>query len=486
MKRLKDITANIVIVEQSQSIDNVQIKSLVFDSRKAEKGDVFFAVRGTQVDGNDFVEAVLKKGVIAIVTDEKKVFEQFSNSGIMLLVDDAAKALSLMAATYYGNPSKKMKVVGVTGTNGKTTIATLLYNLFESLGHKAGLLSTVENYIHKTRIPSTHTTPDPIQIQSLMAEMVEQGCEYCFMEVSSHSIKQHRIDGIDFDGGVFTNITHDHLDYHKTFKDYLYTKKAFFDGLSSDAFALTNRDDANGEVMLQNTKATKKTYSLQTVADYKVKILETDFNGTLLQLNNNELWTLLIGRFNVYNILAVYGVADLLGVETMTLLTEISKLKSVKGRMDTLRLSEGKTALVDYAHTPDALKNVLDVLTEIKKENQTLITVFGAGGNRDKTKRPEMGKVAVKYSDRVVVTSDNPRFEEPKAIIDDILKGIDADKREKVLVVEDRKEAIRVAVLTAPADSLILIAGKGHEDYQEVKGTKYHFSDIEILETLKS
>ena len=319
-----------------------------------------------------------------------------------------------------------------------------------------------------------------------MRQMVNTGCDYCFMEVSSHAIKQERIAGIEFNGGIFTNITHDHLDYHKTFKDYLYTKKAFFDGLSSDAFALTNRDDANGEVMLQNTKATKKTYSLQTVADYKVKILETDFNGTLLQLNNNELWTLLIGRFNVYNILAVYGVADLLGVETMTLLTEISKLKSVKGRMDTLRLSEGKTALVDYAHTPDALKNVLDVLTEIKKENQTLITVFGAGGNRDKTKRPEMGKVAVKYSDRVVVTSDNPRFEEPKAIIDDILKGIDADKREKVLVVEDRKEAIRVAVLTAPADSLILIAGKGHEDYQEVKGTKYHFSDIEILETLKS
>jgi UDP-N-acetylmuramoyl-L-alanyl-D-glutamate--2,6-diaminopimelate ligase len=458
---------------------NQEIKGLAFDSRKVQPGFLFAAVPGTNIDGHQFIPAALEKGAIAILCEHlpetKKPEVTWIQSG------NTSKALGLIASSFYGNPSSKMKIVGVTGTNGKTTTATLLYRLFKELGYKAGLLSTVCNYIQDEQLSATHTTPDPLQIQELMSKMVNAGCEYCFMEVSSHSIDQDRIAGIDFDGGVFTNLTHDHLDYHKTFIAYRDAKKKFFDELKPAAFALTNVDDKNGMVMLQNTKAHKYTYSAWSMADYKVKVLESHFDGTLLRINGSEVWTHFVGNFNAYNLLAVYGSAVLLGADSDEVLRILSLLHPVDGRFEIFRSPMGVYAVVDYAHTPDAIKNVLSSINEVRTGNETIFTVVGAGGDRDRTKRPEMALEAVLASDRVILTSDNPRSEEPEAIIEEMRQGVPADKVSKVLSITNRKEAIRTACMMAKSGDIILIAGKGHENYQEIKGVKHHFDDREVV-----
>ncbi len=459
-----------------------EVNQVVFDSRKVTAGDLFVAVKGTVTDGHQYIETAIEKGAKIIVCET--IPKNISDSITILQVSDSAKALALLAANFYGNPSNEMKVVGVTGTNGKTTIATLLYKLFENAGYKAGLLSTVENYIHTTVIPSTHTTPDPIQIQQLMRQMVDTGCDYCFMEVSSHAIKQERIAGIDFDGGIFTNITHDHLDYHKTFKDYLYTKKRFFDDLPQPAFALVNHDDINGKIMTQNCRAKTYLYSLFAPVDFHAKILQTDFTATHIILNHKEVWVKLIGKFNIANLLAIYGTATLLGLSDEEALIRISELEPVKGRMETILLESNKTVVIDYAHTPDALKNILEVLNDIEAKGENIITVFGAGGNRDKTKRPEMGQIVAELSNKIIITSDNPRNEDPEKIIADIFNGIPIEKQKNTLTISDRKSAIRAAIMMANENDIILIAGKGHESYQEINGVKSHFSDKEIVEEI--
>ncbi len=478
---LNKILENIDFKTIQGSLDKT-VHTVIFDSRQVTKDDLFVAVRGTITDGHQYIETAITKGATTIVCEE--VPENINQDITILQVPDSGKALSLLAANFYGNPSREMKVVGVTGTNGKTTIATLLYNLFEKAGYKSGLLSTVENYIHTAVIPSTHTTPDPIQIQSLMRQMVETGCDYCFMEVSSHAIKQERIAGIDFNGGIFTNITHDHLDYHKTFKDYLYTKKRFFDDLPQTAFAIINNDDINSKIMVQNCRAKTYSYSLFSPVDFHAKILQTDFTATHILLNNREVWVKLIGKFNIANLLAIYGAATLLGLSEEETLLHLSELNPVKGRMETILLKDNKTVVIDYAHTPDALKNILEVLNDIETKGENIITVFGAGGNRDKTKRPEMGEIAAKLSSKIIITSDNPRNENPETIIEDIFAGIPIEKRKNTLTITDRKSAIKTAIMMANENDIILIAGKGHEDYQEIKGVKHHFSDKETVEEI--
>jgi UDP-N-acetylmuramoyl-L-alanyl-D-glutamate--2,6-diaminopimelate ligase len=458
----------------------VDITGVNIDSRKIEKGHLFVAIKGTQTDGHRFIPKALELGAVAVLCEDLP--EEPNSAVTYVQVASTEAAVGPVATVFYGEPSQHLKLVGVTGTNGKTTIATLLYNMFRKFGHKCGLLSTVCNYIEGEAIPADHTTPDPIELNKLLHQMVEAGCEYAFMECSSHAIAQQRIGGLKFAGGLFTNLTRDHLDYHKTFENYRDAKKAFFDGLSKEAFAITNADDKNGSVMVQNCKAQVKTYSVQRMADFRARIIECHFEGMYLEINGQEVGVQFIGKFNVSNLLAVYGAAVMLGKKPEDILVVLSTLKSVAGRLEPIRSEEGVTAVVDYAHTPDALENVLNAIHEVMEGKQgKIITVCGAGGNRDKGKRPLMAQEAVKQSDRVIITSDNPRFEEPQDIINDMLAGLDQKQMKKVVSIVDRKEAIRTACMMAEKGDVILIAGKGHEDYQEIKGVKHHFDDREVV-----
>ena len=454
-----------------------EVKSICFDSREVKDGSLFVALKGETSDGHDFIGKAVESGAIAIVCE---VLPSNSLSAIIIQVDDSHKTLGFLASNYYNNPSDKLRLVGITGTNGKTTTVTLLYQLFTKLGYKCGLLSTIANYVFERRLGSTHTTPDPIEINSLLSEMVDTGCEYCFMEVSSHSLDQNRVCGLNFTGAIFSNITHDHLDYHKTFQEYIRVKKSFFDNLPPSAFALTNIDDKNGLVMLQNTVAKKHRYSCHAPADFNCKIIEKGLDGMLIKIDNREVWTKFIGVHNAYNLLAVYSTAILLGADKEEVLVQLSSLSSVSGRLEYLKGFNELTAVVDYAHTPDALENVLKTLKDCAGDSE-IVTLFGCGGNRDKTKRPEMAQIAAKYSDKVVVTSDNPRFEEPEAIIEDIKAGFTAKESARTLFITDRREAIKAAILMSKDGSIILVAGKGHEDYQDIKGVKHHFDDKEVI-----
>ena len=473
-------------VLETVGADDVKIAGIQSDSRKVEDGFLFVAVRGTAVDGHAYIDGAIAQGAVAIICEELPLLSEekiasFERKLCFIRVKDSADALGKVVSTWYDNPSDKLTLVGVTGTNGKTTIATLLYEMFRKMGHKVGLISTVCNYIDGEAIPTEHTTPDPITLHSLMARMVEAGCEYAFMEVSSHSIDQKRISGLSFNGGIFTNLTRDHLDYHKTVENYLKAKKKFFDDLPADAFALTNADDKSGLVMLQNTAAKKLTYSLRTLADFKGKILESHFEGTEMIINGREVVVHFVGRFNAYNLLAVYGAAVLLGKDPEETLIVLSTLHSVSGRFETIQSPLGYTAIVDYAHTPDALTNVLNGIQEVLDGRGRIITVVGAGGNRDKGKRPLMAKEAAKLSDQVILTSDNPRFEEPDEIIQDMVAGLSKADMERTLCITDRTQAIKTATMLAKKGDVILVAGKGHEDYQDVKGVKHHFDDREKL-----
>ena len=456
----------------------VEITGVNIDSRRIKAGHLFIAMKGTQVDGHQFIAKAIELGAKSILCEDLPE----SVTGVTYVqVASTEDAAGKVATLFYGDPSRKLKLVGVTGTNGKTTIATLLYNMLRKFGHKVGLLSTVCNYVDGQPIPADHTTPDPIELNELLAKMVEAGCEYAFMECSSHAIHQKRIGGLKFAGGLFTNLTRDHLDYHKTFENYRNAKKAFFDGLPKDAFAITNADDKNGMVMVQNTKATVKTYSTRTLADFRARILECHFEGMYLEIDGREVGVQFIGKFNVSNILAVYGAAVMLGKKPEDILLVLSTLHSVSGRLEPIRSPEGFTAIVDYAHTPDALANVLNAIHEVLDGKGHVITVCGAGGNRDKGKRPLMAQEAVRQSDKVIITSDNPRFEEPQAIINDMLAGLNDQQLRKVISIVDRKEAIRTACMMAKRGDVVLVAGKGHEDYQEIKGVKHHFDDKEVL-----
>lgn len=457
-----------------------EITGVNIDSRKIEKGHLFVAIKGTQTDGHKFIAKAIELGATAILCEDMP--EEKIESVSYLQVASTEDVVGQVATNFYGNPSKKLKLVGVTGTNGKTTIATLLYNMFRKFGHRCGLLSTVCNYIEDEAIAADHTTPDPIELNHLLHRMVEAGCEYAFMECSSHAIAQKRIGGLTFAGGIFTNLTRDHLDYHKTFENYRNAKKAFFDGLPKEAFAITNADDKNGSVMVQNCKANIKTYSIRQMADFRAHIIECHFEGMYLEINGREVGVQFIGKFNVSNLLAVYGAAVMLGKNPEDVLVVMSTLKSVAGRLEPIRSKDGITAVVDYAHTPDALENVLNAIHEVLEGKEGhVITVCGAGGNRDKGKRPLMAQEAVKQSDRVIITSDNPRFEEPQDIINDMLTGLTPQQMKKVVSIVDRKEAIRTACMMAQKGDVILIAGKGHEDYQEIKGVKHHFDDREVV-----
>ena len=465
--------------------DEVDITGVNIDSRKIEMGHLFVAIKGTQTDGHRFIPKALELGAVAVLCEDMP--EEPAAGVTYVQVTSTEAAVGPVATVFYGEPSKHLKLVGVTGTNGKTTIATLLYNMFRKFGHKCGLLSTVCNYIEGEAIPADHTTPDPIELNKLLHQMVEAGCEYAFMECSSHAIAQQRIGGLTFAGGLFTNLTRDHLDYHKTFENYRDAKKAFFDGLSKEAFAITNADDKNGSVMVQNCKAQVKTYSVQRMSDFRGRIIECHFEGMYLEINGQEVGVQFIGKFNVSNLLAVYGAAVMLGKKPEDILVVLSTLKSVAGRLEPIRSEEGVTAIVDYAHTPDALENVLNAIHEVMEGKQgKIITVCGAGGNRDKGKRPLMAQEAAKQSDRVIITSDNPRFEEPQDIINDMLAGLDQKQMKKVVSIVDRKEAIRTACMMAEKGDVILIAGKGHEDYQEIKGVKHHFDDREVVRKIFS
>ena len=479
--KLKDLLEG-VIYRMIQGNLETEIASLHFDSRKVGEKDLFVAQRGVHVDGHVFIERAIAAGAVAVVCEQLP--ERLVEGVTYLEVDDTACVLGILAANYYGNPSRELKLVGVTGTNGKTTTVTLLYELVRLLGKKSGLLSTVCNYIGEEQIESTHTTPDALELNALMRRMVDAGCTYCFMEVSSHAVDQKRISGLEFDGAVFSNITHDHLDYHKTFRAYIEAKKAFFDQLPSQAFALTNTDDKHGVVMLQNTMARKYTYACKRLADFNVKMLEKHLDGTLLLLDGREVWVRFTGDFNAYNLLAVYSVACLLGFEREEVLSMMSLLKPVAGRFETLLSKTGVMAIVDYAHTPDALENVLSTVEGLRSSGGAIITVVGAGGDRDRTKRPEMAVAACKYSDRVILTSDNPRSEDPAAIIEEMRAGVSESDAMKVLAITDRKEAIRTALLLAKPGDFVLVAGKGHENYQEIKGVKYHFEDKEIIQEI--
>ena len=479
MKLLKDILYKAGL-EETIGSTNVAITSISFDSRKVEKYSLFIAVRGTMVDGHKFIDDTIKTGAIAIVCEE---FPPIINDKITYIkVKDSSIALGIIASNFYDNPSEHIKLIGITGTNGKTTTATLLFYLFRAFGYSVGLLSTVKNQINNEIISSTHTTPDALSLNALLREMIDKGCTHCFMEVSSHAIVQNRIAGISFKGAVFTNITHDHLDYHKTFDEYIKAKKRFFDLLSDNAFALVNKDDTNGEVMIQNTKALKRTYALKSLADFKCKVIENQFSGLQLNIDGSEVWTKLIGSFNAYNLLAVYSTAILLKEDKINILTTLSTLNAVEGRFQYISSDNGVVGIVDYAHTPDALTNVLKTIKDIRTGNEKVITVVGCGGDRDAQKRPIMSKIACEGSDKVIITSDNPRSEDPETIIKEMQKGVEAIHYKKTVSIVDRKEAIKTACLLAEAGDIILVAGKGHEKYQEIKGVKYPFDDMEILQ----
>lgn len=475
---LKELIKNICPVKITGNTD-LDIKGVNIDSRRIEAGHLFVAIKGTQADGHTFIGKAIAQGAAAILCEE--IPAETSAEVTYVQVKSTEDAVGEVATVFCGEPSKKLKLVGVTGTNGKTTIATLLYNMFRKLGYKCGLLSTVCNYIEDEMVPADHTTPDPIELNALLNRMADAGCDYAFMECSSHAIAQKRIGGLRFTGGIFTNLTRDHLDYHKTFDNYRDAKKAFFDNLPKSAFAITNADDKNGMVMVQNTKATVKTYSTRSMADFKAKLLECHFGGMYLEIDGREVGVQFIGKFNVSNLLAVYGAAVMLGQKPEEVLIAMSTLKSVSGRLDPVHSPEGFTAIVDYAHTPDALENVLKAIHEVLNGKGSVITVCGAGGNRDKGKRPIMAQEAVRQSDKVIITSDNPRFEDPQDIINDMLAGLNAQQMKKVISIADRKEAIRTACMMAGKGDVILIAGKGHENYQEIKGVKHHFDDKEIL-----
>ena len=479
--RLKELLKHVETLSIAGDVE-VEITGVNIDSRRIEKGHLFVAIPGTQTDGHKFIPKAIELGAAAILCE--KVPEEQTAGVTYVQVSSTEDAVGKVTTLFYGDPSRKLKLVGVTGTNGKTTIATLLYNMFRKFGHKCGLLSTVCNYIEGEAIPADHTTPDPIELNRLLAQMVEAGCEYAFMECSSHAIAQKRIGGLKFAGGLFTNLTRDHLDYHKTFENYRDAKKAFFDSLEKDAFAITNADDKNGAVMVQNCKAQIKTYSTRTMADFKAKIIECHFEGMYLEINGKEVGVQFIGKFNVSNLLAVYGAAIMLGKNPDDILLILSTLKSVNGRLEPLHSPEGYTAIIDYAHTPDALENVLNAIHEVLNGKGKVITVCGAGGNRDKGKRPLMAQEAAMQSDKVIITSDNPRFEEPQDIINDMLAGLDQKQMKKVLSIVDRREAIRTACMLAEKGDVILIAGKGHEDYQEIKGVKHHFDDKEVVKEI--
>lgn len=473
-----------ISVEEIIGDTNIEVTGIHIDSRQIQKGFAFVAINGTQTNGHVYIPKAIEKGACTIICEE--VPEEIVPGVTYVKVADSEGVVGLLATHFYGDPTNKVDLVGVTGTNGKTTIATLLYNIFRQFGYKVGLLSTVCNYIDGEAIPTDHTTPDPITLNQLLGRMADEGCKYVFMEVSSHAVAQKRIGGLKFAGGIFTNLTRDHLDYHKTFENYLKAKKAFFDSLPASAFALTNKDDKNGLVMTQNTKAKVYTYSVKGMGNFKGRVLEEGFEGMLLDFNNKEVNVQFIGRFNASNLLAVYGAACLLGKKPEDVLLQLSTLHPVAGRLDPCRSPKGYTALVDYAHTPDALINVLDTIQEVLQKKGKIITVVGAGGNRDHGKRPMMAQEAVKRSDKVIITSDNPRFEEPQAIINDMLAGLTSKDMNKVISIVDRKEAIRTACMLAQPNDVILVAGKGHENYQEIKGVKYHFDDKEILENIFS
>ena len=481
MKNVEELLSGITVVERKGAAVS-EVSGVESDSRQVKPGYLFVAVRGASVDGHTFIPQAMAQGAKVIVCEE---FPTELNGEVSYIkVDDSAVAFGMLASAWYGNPSRELTLVGVTGTNGKTTTATLLYEMFRSLGYKAGLLSTVCNYIDTVKVPATHTTPDPLHLHRLLREMVDAGCQYAFMEVSSHSAAQHRIAGLDFDGAIFTNLTRDHIDYHKTVEAYLKAKKSFFDGLPEGSFALTNIDDKSGLVMLQNTRAEKHTYSLRTMADFKARIIESRIDGMTLEINGKTVEVMFVGKFNAYNLLAVYGATCLLGQNPDEVLRKMSLLVPVAGRFQTLHSSRGYTVIVDHAHTPDALNNVLTSIREVLGNRGHIITVVGAGGNRDKGKRPMMAREAVNLSDRVILTSDNPRFENPNDILNDMLAGLDAEQRRKTLTQVDRREAIRTATQFANPGDVILVAGKGHEDYQEIEGVKHHFDDKEEVEKL--
>lgn len=480
MKVLKDILYKVSLISTTGDMD-LRIQNIVFDSRQVIERSVFVAVPGTQVDGHDYIEAAVIKGATVIVCE---ILPEILNEGITYVqVVNSAKAMGIMASNYFDNPSEKLKVVAVTGTNGKTTTVTLLHQLFMEMGYSVGLLSTVENKINSEVIPATHTTPDAVSVQALLRKMLDAGCTHCFMEASSHAIVQERIAGLKMAGAVFTNISHDHLDYHLTFDEYIKAKKKLFDELPKDAFALVNVDDKRGMVMLQNCKATHQTFGLKSPADFKAKIISNTLEGLELDINNKLIWFRMIGAFNAYNLLGVMGTSVLLGEDEEEVLRELSGIKGAKGRFDRISIG-GITAIVDYAHTPDALDNVLKTINGVRTGNEQLITVVGCGGNRDKTKRPIMAKIAVQESDKAILTSDNPRFEEPMAILNDMQQGVGPTERRKTLTIEDRREAIKTACMLSNKGDIILIAGKGHEDYQEIKGVKHHFDDAEVVTEL--
>ena len=477
--KLSELLKNVKPIAVHGDID-IDIKGVNIDSRKIENGHLFIAMKGTQVDGHKFIDKAIALGATAILLEDMP--ETLEDKVTYVQVKSTEEDAGKVATLFYGDPSKKLKLVGVTGTNGKTTIVTLLYEMFREFGYKVGLLSTVCNYIDDKAIPADHTTPDPIELNRLLGDMVAEGCEYAFMECSSHAIHQRRISGLDFTGAIFTNLTRDHLDYHKTFENYRNAKKMFFDDLSKNAFAITNADDKNGMIMVQNTKATIKTYSIKRMADFRAKILECHFEGMYLEIDGKEVGVQFIGKFNVSNLLAVYGAAVMLGKKPEDILVALSTLKSVNGRLEPIQSPEGYTAIVDYAHTPDALENVLAAIHEVlDTKGGHIITVCGAGGHRDKGKRPLMAQEAVKQSDTVILTSDNPRDEDPQAIINDMLAGLDTKQKKKVLNIVDRKEAIRTAAMMAKKGDVILVAGKGHENYQEINGVKHHFDDHEVI-----
>lgn len=481
MKQLKDILYK-VHIEAVHGATDITVSKIEFDSRKIELNDVFVAIRGTLSDGHDYIEKALSLGAIAVICEE---FPSVIVNGVTYIkVKDSNEALAFLAANYYENPSENIRLVGVTGTNGKTTIASLLYQLFKKAGYKVGLLSTVKIMVDEQEFKATHTTPDSLTINKYLDLMVQEGCEFCFMEVSSHGVHQKRTEALRFEGGVFTNLSHDHLDYHNTFAEYRDVKKSFFDNLPKSAFAITNIDDKNGLVMLQNTKAKKLTYALKSYADYKAQILENQLSGLLLKINDNEVWVKLIGSFNAYNLLAIYGVAVELGIEKVEALRLLSELESVSGRFQFIVSDSKITAIVDYAHTPDALENVLKTIEDIRTKNEQLITVVGCGGDRDKTKRPIMANIASSMSDKAIFTSDNPRTENPETIIEEMEKGVEPQNFKKTVSILDRKQAIKTACQLANPNDIILIAGKGHETYQEVNGVRHDFDDLQIVTEL--
>lgn len=478
---LKDILYK-VSIEKVVGATDVAIQKIEFDSRKVALNDVFVAIKGSVSDGHTFIDTATDQGAIAVICEELP--DSLINGITYVQVNSSSKALAYMASNFYGNPSAALKLVGITGTNGKTTISTLLYTLFQKQGYPTGLLSTVKVMVGGARYSATHTTPDSLTINRYLREMVDAGISHCFMEVSSHGIHQHRTEGLEFTGGIFTNLSHDHLDYHKDFKEYRDVKKSFFDHLAKSAFALTNADDKNGPVMLQNTVAQTYTYALKSMADYRGQILENQFNGMLLKINGQELWIKLIGSFNAYNALAIYAAADLLGMESLEILQSMSTLESVEGRFQYAVSGKNITTIVDYAHTPDALKNVLETINSIRTGNEELITVIGCGGDRDANKRPKMGKIAAQLSTKVIFTSDNPRSENPESIIEAMEKGVSPEHFKKTLSITDRKQAIKTACQMADDGDIVLIAGKGHETYQEIKGERFDFDDFKIVNQL--